>query len=95
MTDIVDTLRAAASHPYNEHGPHEWCTQAADEITHLRARVAELEGAVVWALGYTDFEPRPEGAGAYWWRKELSKRTGLGQKQCEEILALIEKDAIQ
>lgn len=39
-------------------------------------RVSELENAIAWALGANGhFQPRPEGAGAYWWRTELRKRS--------------------
>ena len=38
-------------------------------------RVAELESAILWALGeHGHFEQRKEGQGAYWWRTELRKR---------------------
>lgn len=35
-------------------------------------------GAILWALGENEeFDPRPDGAGAYWWRTELRKRAGF------------------
>lgn len=37
MSDIVEMLRATASHPHNQHGPQEWLSEAAAEITRLRA----------------------------------------------------------
>ena len=41
-------------------------------------RIEELEDAVRWALGELgDFEQRPEGAGAYWWRTELRQRAQM------------------
>lgn len=42
MSDIVKTLRAAAKHPANGHGPQEWLNEAADEITRLRAALREI-----------------------------------------------------
>lgn len=51
MSDIVERLRAAAGHPYNQHGPQEWLGEAADEITKLRAEVERLRAAlrgVLW-----------------------------------------------
>jgi hypothetical protein len=41
MGDIVETLRAAAKHPANGHGPQEWLNEAADEIERLRAALRE------------------------------------------------------
>ncbi len=40
---------------------------------------AVLLAAIRWSLGEagSDFGPRPEGAGAYWWRTELRRRAGL------------------
>ena len=35
-SDIVERLRLAAAHPYNQHGPQEFLTEAADEIESLR-----------------------------------------------------------
>lgn len=54
MSDIVETLRAAASHPHNEHGPTDWLTEAANEIERLRKLIAaapELLEALKHALG--------------------------------------------
>ena len=42
----------------------------------LLARIRQLERAIRWALGYTNFRSRQEGEGQYWWRKELRKRAG-------------------
>jgi hypothetical protein len=42
----------------------------------LLARIRQLERAIRWALGYTNFRQRLEGEGQYWWRKELRKRAG-------------------
>lgn len=39
MSDLVERLRSAATHPYNQHGPHEFLTEAA-------ARIAQLEAAL-------------------------------------------------
>lgn len=45
------------------------------EFAGAHQRVSELENAIAWALGENgDFPPRPEGAGAYWWRTELRTR---------------------
>ena len=47
-------------------------------ILGLLATIAELRGAIRWALGEgDDFRPREEGEGAYWWRKELRRRAAL------------------
>lgn len=40
MSDIVKTLRAAANHPHNEHGPTDWLTDAVNEIERLRKIIA-------------------------------------------------------
>lgn len=42
MSDIVETLRVAAQHPYNGHGPKHWLNEAADEIEYLRATLREI-----------------------------------------------------
>lgn len=58
------------------------------EIVQLRAkedqqaeRNAELERAVVWALGagkaHEPFPASREGQGAYWWRTTLAQKAGL------------------
>lgn len=40
-------------------------------------RIAQMEAAIRWACGETDFVP-PEGNPAkYWWRYELYRRSGL------------------
>jgi hypothetical protein len=36
-----------------------------------------LKKAICWALGETDFRPRGTGEGAFWWRTELRRRSGL------------------
>lgn len=46
MTDIVERLRVAATHPFNQHGPCEFLTEAADEITRLRAEIERLRAAL-------------------------------------------------
>lgn len=51
----------------------------------LRARVMELETAVLWALGEGEaFEPPPEqvkrGVPLFWWRTELRRRAALAKK---------------
>ncbi len=47
--------------------------------TALISRVEALEGAIRWALGEGDsnFKPREDGQGPYWWRKELRKRAAM------------------
>lgn len=51
MSDIVETLRVAAKHPYNQHGPYEFLTEAADEITRLRAENEKLrERLELWRI---------------------------------------------
>lgn len=56
---------------------------AQNSATKLRERVARLEKAIRWALGYDEGEPKftslPYGAGAYWWREELRRRAALAQ----------------
>lgn len=43
-----------------------------------KARVAELEAAINWALGCSgEFRGRAEKEGAYWWRRELRERAKL------------------
>lgn len=42
MSDIVETLRVAAQHPCNGHGPNRWLNEAADEIEYLRATLREI-----------------------------------------------------
>lgn len=56
----------------------------------LRERVGELEAAIVWALGYTDFRARKDGEGSYYWRKELSERAGITHEEAEAIAAALE-----
>jgi len=51
------------------------------ELSAARETIARLESAIEWALGYTDFAPRAEGQGAYWWRKELRDRSGFTFQQ--------------
>jgi hypothetical protein len=44
--------------------------------------IRRLRRAVKWALGENgDFEQRPEGAGAYWWRTELRRRAGMSPNE--------------
>lgn len=45
MSDLVERLRAAASHPYNQHGPHEFLTEAADRIAKLEAALQKYDEA--------------------------------------------------
>lgn len=41
-------------------------------------RRRQLREAIEWALGENgEFRQKPEGAGNYWWRKELRQRAGL------------------
>lgn len=47
---------------------------APEDIENLADNAARMFNAIIWALGYEDFAPRPEGAGAYWWRTELQRR---------------------
>jgi hypothetical protein len=50
----------------------------------LETEVAQMRGAILWACGEgADFPPRPEGAGAYWWRKELRARALSPQRRDE------------
>ncbi|MHB2169925.1 hypothetical protein [Alsobacter sp. R-9] len=35
MSDLVERLEAAARHPDNQHGPHEWLAEAAARIKAL------------------------------------------------------------
>jgi hypothetical protein len=50
----------------------------------LEAQVSRLSDAIYWALGYSDFRPREEGEGAFWWRKELRERSGLFEPRSVE-----------
>lgn len=50
---------------------------AAAELRALKKENARLRSSIRWALGYTNFRPRNEGEGAYWWRSELRKRSGI------------------
>ena len=59
----------------------------------LRDEVARLRGAIVWALGYTDFRAREEGEGAYWWRPELRRRAALTPEQIEQAKAALTPQA--
>lgn len=46
-------------------------------MTAQEKQLAKLRRAIRWALGELgEFVPRPEGAGAYWWRTELKRRAG-------------------
>ena len=51
------------------------------ECDTLRARVAELEGAILWALGEgdSDFGDKmpADGRPRFWWRRELATRAAL------------------
>ena len=85
MKNIVERLRGNGQRPYFGDGATMY--DAAAEIERLRARIAELEGAVVWALGYTDFRERREGEGAYWWRKELRERAGMNDERARTMIA--------
>ncbi len=55
------------------------------ELHVLQKRIKELEAAVVWALGYTDFRGRQEGEDPYYWRKELRERSKITQEIGMEI----------
>lgn len=51
---------------------------AREAVPQLVAEVRRLRAAVEWALGMgDDFPTREPGQGAYWWRTELWKRSGL------------------
>lgn len=67
--------------------------QAVDELQALRDEMARLRGAIVWALGYTDFRAREEGEGAYWWRPELRRRAALTPEQIEQAKAALTPQA--
>ena len=66
-------------------------------IEHLQSELRRSEealrlvrAAIVWALGYTDFRPREEGEGSYWWRTELRLRAKLTGEQIDAILATLD-----
>jgi hypothetical protein len=61
--------------------------EARAQLAAAQQRIAELEAAIVWALGYTDFRPREEGEGTYYWRAELRKRANMTQEQIDKALA--------
>lgn len=54
-----------------------------------RDEVARLRGAIMWALGYTDFRARENGEGPYWWRPELRRRAALTPEQIESAQATL------
>jgi hypothetical protein len=64
-----------------------------DSVQAMRDEVARLRGAIVWALGYTDFRAREEGEGAYWWRPELRRRAALTPEQIESAQAALTPQA--
>jgi len=54
---------------------------------HLNSR--NLLELLAWLHGYTDFPERKAGDGAYWWRKELTKRmeaVGITHKMLDEFI---------
>lgn len=57
----------------------------ADLTAALRAENERLKRAIHWALGYTDFEARLPGEGAYWWRKHLRELSGLTNDELNHI----------
>ena len=63
------------------------CAYNPDCLTsQLAAVTAERDrykNAILWALGYTDFEPRKPGEPAYWWRKGLRARAEEAEKKLE------------
>ena len=61
-------------------------------------RAAVLENAIRWALGEEgDFAPRPDGAGAYWWRSELRERAfgGLPAAPSDTLVTDEEAEAVR
>lgn len=85
-----EQIRHAAEVDELKRENQEWRKYAADLKTDLLERERELAAvreAVVWALGYTDFRAREAGEGAYWWRTELRKRSGLTEEQIQQALA--------
>jgi len=54
LTDIVERLTAAANHPWNDHGPNEWLTEARDEIVRLRAERDRLRDVLILAESYSN-----------------------------------------
>lgn len=59
--------------PYDEF--HDGRFQPADGRDE---EIERLRGAIKWALGANGtFPPRGTGDGAYWWRTELSQRSGV------------------
>lgn len=69
LTDRTAAIAAARAAGREEQRALD--AEARDEV------VARLASSIVWALGAgEDFPPREDGDGAYWWRKELSKRAG-------------------
>lgn len=63
------------------------------EFDKLKSSHATLLGAVVWALGYTDFRARENGEGPYWWRPELRRRAALTPEQIEQAKAALTPQA--
>lgn len=59
-------------------GRHQLSGVTGWYVRELIERIARLEGAIRWANGEVDeFPERKPGEGAYWWRKELTRRARL------------------
>jgi len=58
------------------------------ELAALRAENAKLKRAIVWALGYTNFEKvheSPPRNGGDWWRKPLGVLSGVEHEEAENM----------
>lgn len=65
---------------HHEHRPLVRARTQPQPIRSQSEREQRLEKAIRWALGeLDDFPLRQPGEGAFWWRKELSKRAALEQ----------------
>ena len=79
----TDMSMIATNQPVVSKSDHDLAMQT------LRDERDRLAGAIVWALGYTDFRAREYGEGPYWWRTELRLRAKLTGEQIDAILAAL------
>jgi hypothetical protein len=73
---VISWLKYIAESPDRQSGGFHLnaVTTAKSALREIR----RLRRAVRWALGENgNFAQRPPGAGAYWWRAELRRRSGM------------------
>lgn len=86
LADLLDCCERSEIHCERELRDESAATQWRRRARALRALLNERAGlvaSIAWACGYTDFAPRPDGAGAYWWRSELATRAGLTHEELQ------------